>query len=272
MSFNKRMEALVESNYKTKATNIATFSNPFLLLSSTKALNIIATQKKTSTRSDGKIGINRSSTTPDAPAPEPDAAPPAAFDFAAPAPAPAASAAPAPVAAPASPDAVDASTADIAATEAEIADAEDTISEAIHHPAMTDTDEKTYKDESSSHPANAQLRSTKTIFNREHNLFWAYETHAQTFVYNYRERHKKEFQQTPNPTIEQFLNKGGTVMHDGDKVYRGTHLGGHAYVIQRRDGRTTIVVMRPNGKKRNIHQYSAGDTRIARYKGNELYP
>jgi len=260
------MEALVESNYKTKPVNVSNFANPFLLLSSTKALNIIATQKKTSTRADSKIGVDRSSSTPDAPAPEPDAAPPAAFAFDAPA-APAA-----PVSAPASPDAVDAATADIAATEAEIADAEDTISDAIHHPAMTDEQEKAHKDDSLSHPANAQLRATTGIFNREHGLFWAYETHAQTFVYNYRERHKDPLGKTTNPTIKQFLNKENTVMHDGDKVYRGSYLGGHAYVIQRRDGRTTIVVMDPNGKKRTRYMYPAGDTRINRYKGNQIYP
>ena len=62
MSFNKRMEALIESNHRIKATNIATFSNPFLLMDSTKALNIIATESKTSTRADGKVGVDKPAT------------------------------------------------------------------------------------------------------------------------------------------------------------------------------------------------------------------
>ena len=62
MSFNKRMEALIESNYKTKPVNVSLFSNPFLLMDSTKALNIIATESKTSTRADSKVGVDRPAT------------------------------------------------------------------------------------------------------------------------------------------------------------------------------------------------------------------
>lgn len=62
MSFNKRMEALIESNYKTKPVNVSDFGNPFLLMDSTKALNIIATQSKTSTRADSKVGVDKPAT------------------------------------------------------------------------------------------------------------------------------------------------------------------------------------------------------------------
>ena len=65
MSFNKRMEALIESNYKTKAVNVSMFPNPFLLMDSTKALNIIATQSKTSTRADSKVGVDKPDTASD---------------------------------------------------------------------------------------------------------------------------------------------------------------------------------------------------------------
>ena len=238
MSFNKRMETLIESNYKTKAVNVSNFANPFLLLSSTKALNVIASQKKTSTRADGKIGIDRSSSTT-APSPAP---------------------APAPTEA-------DAVAATIAEEEGQLTDYEDTISAAVRHPPLTDSDAATHRNERDEHPDNAHGNLRNSLFTRANGLGWAYEVYSQRFIMNYRQDHDES-----NPTILQFLNKRQQMASISDKIYKGKNLGGHAYVIEKPNGDVSVIVIRPNGTSRSNYALSAGDARITNIKGMSLYP
>ena len=254
MSFNKRMEALVESNYKTKPVNVSNFANPFLLLSSTKALNIIATQKKTSTRADSKIGVDRSSsTTAQTPAPSPAPAP---------APTPAPSTAPTPATTEA-----DAVAATIAEEEGQLTDYEDTISAATRHPPLTDSDAATHRNERDEHPDNAHGNLRNSLFTRANGLGWAYEVYSQRFIMNYRQDHDES-----NPTILQFLNKRQQMASISDKIYKGKNLGGHAYVIEKPNGDVSVIVIRPNGTSRSNYTLSAGDARITNIKGMSLYP
>ena len=246
MSFNKRMETLIESNYKTKPVNVSNFigmfSNPFLLLSSTKALNIIATQKKTSTRADSKIGVDRSSSTT-APTPAPSTAPTPATTEA------------------------DAMAATVAEEEGQLTDYEDTISAAVRHPPLTDSDATTHRDERGEHPDNAHGNLRNSLFTRANGLGWAYEVYSQRFIMNYRQDHDES-----NPTILQFLNKRQQMASISDKIYKGKNLGGHAFVIKKPNGDVSVIVIRPNGTSRSNYALSAGDARITNIKGMLLYP